>query len=137
MPLPLALGFIAGLLAFVPFIGPIVSAVPAVLIALVHGGPLMSGYVILIYAGVQFLEGNFITPVLQKYSVSLPPAVLIIAQFLLGIQFGVVGVLLASPIAVAGIVIVQMLYVQDVIGEDVEVLGDRHRHRLGSRSAEE
>lgn len=124
MPLPLALGFIAGLLSFVPYIGPIVSAVPAVLIALVQGGPAMAGYVIAIYSAVQFLEGNFITPVVQKYSVSLPPAVLIVGQFLMGIQFGVVGILLATPIAVCVIVVVQMLYIQDVLGDPVQVLGE-------------
>ncbi len=100
MPLALALGFIAGLLSFVPYVGPIVSAVPAILVALADGGLLETGYVVLIYGAAQILEGNLITPVVQKYSVSLPPAVLIIAQFMLAIPFGPVGVLLATPFAV-------------------------------------
>lgn len=126
MPLALALGFIAGLLSFVPYIGPIISAVPAVLIAMANGGLLLTTYVVAIYGTAQFLEGNFITPLTQKYSVSLPPAVLLIAQLLLGIQFGLVGILLATPLAVTLIVLIQMLYVQDVLGDSVEVLGDHH-----------
>lgn len=125
IPLVLALGLIAGLFSFVPYIGPIVSAIPAVLLGLLEG-TLPAFYVVAVYAFVQFVEGNFITPAIQVYAVSLPPAVLLTAQVLLGVLFGVLGVLLATPLAVAGIVLVQMYYVQGVLGEPVEVLGSRH-----------
>jgi len=123
MPMALALGFIAGLLSFVPYIGPIVSAVPAILVALADGGFLETGYVVLIYGAAQFLEGSLITPVVQKYSVALPPAILIIAQFLLAVPFGPVGIMLATPFAVSVIVMTQMLYVEDILGDSVKVLG--------------
>lgn len=122
MPLVLALALTAGLLAFVPLVGPIVSAVPALLLALMED-PLKAAYVLGVYSGVQFLEGNFITPLIQKQTVSLPPAVLLTAQLLMGVLFGFFGVLLATPLAVTAIVLIQMLYVQDMLGSRVQVLG--------------
>jgi predicted PurR-regulated permease PerM len=125
MPLALALGLIAALLSFVPYVGPIVSVIPAVLVGLVDGGLLQALHVIVVYGVVQFLEGNFITPIIQKHAVALPPAVLLMAQFLMGVLVGLFGVLLATPLAVAVIVLVQMLYVEDVLGDSVDVLGER------------
>ena len=131
MPLVLALALIAGLLSFVPYLGPILSAVPALLVALV-ASPLQAVYVLLVYAGVQFLEGDFITPIIQERTVSLPPAVLLIAQLGMGVSFGLMGVLLATPLAVVAIVLVQMLYVRDTLGDSVRVLGE---HRPGNPGA--
>ena len=129
MPLALVLGVIAGLLSFVPYVGPIASVVPAMLIGLMET-PWMAAYVVGVYVLVQFIEGNFITPLIQKRVVSLPPAVLLSAQFSLGIFYGLFGVLLATPLAVTGIVLIQMLYVQDVLRDPVKVLGEDTR--LGS-----
>jgi len=125
----LALAVLAGLLSFVPFIGPIAAAVPALLIA-APGWPWEPLWVLVVYAVVQFLEGNLITPFVQARAVSLPPVVLLTAQLVGGIMFGLIGVFLATPLAVVVIVLVQMLYVQDVLGEPIRVLGD---HRV-SRS---
>ena len=122
MPLVLALALIAGLLSFIPFVGPILSAIPAVLIAMVES-PLTALYVVAVYSGVQFLEGNFITPIIQKRAVSLPPAVLITSQLLFGVLFGFLGVLLATPITVVIIVLVQMLYIREILGAQIQVLG--------------
>mgnify|MGYP006278477061 CR=1 FL=1 len=125
VPLPLALGFIAGGLAFVPYFGPILSAVPAVLIGLGQS-PLAGLYVLLVYSGIQLLEGYVITPQIQQRAVSLPPALLLTAQFFMGFMFGFIGLLLATPLTVSVIVLIQALYVQGVLGDDVEVLGE-HR----------
>jgi predicted PurR-regulated permease PerM len=125
MPLALALALTAGLFAFVPLVGPIISAVPAVLLGLLED-PVKAAYALGVYSGVQFLEGNFITPLIQKQTVSLPPAVLLTAQLLMGVLFGFLGVLLATPLAVTAIVLIQMLYVQDLLGSRVRVLG-QHR----------
>jgi predicted PurR-regulated permease PerM len=124
MPMALALGLIAGLLSFVPFIGPVVAAVPAVLVGFAQG-PFLAVAVIIVYTIVQFIESNFLTPLIQKRTVSLPPAILLSAQLLMGILFGFLGVLLATPFSVVIIVLVQMLYVQDVLGNRVRILGDR------------
>jgi len=125
IPLPLALGLIAGLFAFVPLIGPITSVIPALLIALPLGWSHVL-VVLAIYAGVQALEGNLITPLIQQRAVSLPPAVLLGAQLAMGVLFGLLGVLLSTPLTVAIIVCVQRLYVQDVLGDEVPVLGSQH-----------
>lgn len=129
IPLALALGFIAGVLAFIPYLGPILSVIPAVLIALVES-PASALYVIIIYAGVQFIESNFITPIVQQHAVNMPPATLLIAQFLMGVLFGLIGILLATPLAVVVIILTQMLYLEGVYGDDVKVLGQ------GDRSAD-
>ncbi|MDX1649122.1 MAG: AI-2E family transporter [Myxococcota bacterium] len=124
LPLAPALGAIAGLFSFVPFVGPIVSAVPAILVALVSGFA-EAVWVVGVYSGVQFIEGNFVTPIIQQRVVSLPPAVLLSSQLAMGILFGLVGVLLATPLTVVIMVLVQMLYVQQALGDGVEVLGSR------------
>lgn len=125
MPLPLALGLIAALLSFIPYIGPVVAAVPAILIGLSQR-PLMGLYVLLVYGSIELLEGYLITPLIQQRAVSLPPALLLIAQLFMGVLFGFVGLLLATPLAVALIVLIQTIYVRKVLGEQVEVLGE-HR----------
>jgi predicted PurR-regulated permease PerM len=125
IPLPLALGAIAGLLTFVPFLGPLLAAVPALLIASGQGAIAVM-QVVAVYGGVQVLEGNLITPLVQERAVSLPPAALFAAQLAAGLLLGAAGVLLATPLAVTVVVLVQMLYLEQVLGdEDVRVLAER------------
>jgi predicted PurR-regulated permease PerM len=121
--LALTLGLIAALLSFVPYVGPVLSAIPAILVALVES-PRKVIHVAFVYGAVQALESYLITPLIQHRAVSIPPALLLIAQILMGVLAGPVGVLLATPLAVVVIVIVQMLYVQDVLGDCVKVLGE-------------
>lgn len=123
LPLAPALSIIAGLLTFVPYIGPLASAVPAILVALIEG-PLVIVYVIIIYIIVQQLENHLITPLVQKRAVSIPPVVLLTAQLLIGILFGLFGLLLATPLAIVSIILVQMLYIENVLGEPVKILGN-------------
>lgn len=125
IPLALSLGLVAGFFSFVPYIGPIASVVPALLIALLEG-PQAIIYVLIVYGIVQFLESNLITPLMQHRAVSLPPVALLVAQFLLGVTVGLFGVLVATPLAVVVIVLIQLLYVRDVLGNDVSVLGADH-----------
>lgn len=115
VPLALVLGVLAGLLTFVPYIGPILSAIPAVLVALSESG-LLAGYVVLLYAGVQAIEGNLLEPIVQQKAVYLPPALVLLAQIVLGVLVGALGVMLATPLAAALMVAVNMLYVEDVLG---------------------
>lgn len=124
MPVPISLGFVTGLVVFVPYIGPILSVIPALLVALSLSFT-MAFYVILLYVGIQFLESYFVTPMIQERAVSLPPGFLISAQVIGGVLFGIVGVVLAVPLTVIGTVIVQMLYIEDVLGDTTtRVLGD-------------
>lgn len=124
LPLALALAAIAGLFSFVPFLGPIASAVPALTVALVESFT-QAVLVLIVYSAVQFVEGNFLTPIIQRRAVSLPPAVLVASQLSAGILFGLAGILLATPLTVVIMVLVQMLYVQQVIHGEVTVLGEK------------
>ncbi len=100
MPLAFILALIAGLLNFVPYIGAIAGAVPAVLIALSVSGKeaLFVGF---LYLGVQTFEGNIMAPLIQKRTIDLPPALTILSQTAFGVIFGLFGVILATPFAAA------------------------------------
>lgn len=123
VPSATALGLIAAILDFVPYVGPLLAVVPALLVAL-GGGLTKVGYVVLIYMMVQVLEGYLITPLVQERAVSLPPAMLITAQVVMGVLAGATGVLMATPLAVTVIVLVQMLYIEDVLDDTVKILGE-------------
>lgn len=122
LPLVFTLGLLAGLLSFVPYVGPIAAAIPGLLVALTTGS--VSIWVVaLVYLGVQLLESNAITPLIQQRAVSLPPALLVVVQLLGGILAGLLGVLVASPLAVAIIILIQKVYVEGILGDHVEVMG--------------
>ena len=123
IPLVLSLTLLAFVLNFIPFIGPIAAAIPAVLIAWGSGGLALALWVALFYWGVQLVEGFAVTPYIQQHVVSIPPALLVTSQIILGLAAGIFGVLVATPLAVVVVVLVQMLYEEDVLHEEVEVWG--------------
>jgi predicted PurR-regulated permease PerM len=123
--LALALGLVAGITTFVPYVGPLLGAVPALLVSLGADGSLGGlAQVALLYTGIQLVDDYVITPVVQGRAISLPPALLVVAQALLGVLLGGLGLVLATPLLVVFVVAVQALYVQDVLGEDVRLLGE-------------
>jgi predicted PurR-regulated permease PerM len=126
IPLAFGLGLLTGILNFVPNIGPILAGIPAVLLALLEG-PTKALYVIGLYIIIQNLEGFVLTPLVQQRTVSLPPAVIILSQVLLGVLVGTLGVLLATPLAATVLVLVQMLYLEDTLGESVDVPGEHEQ----------
>ncbi len=105
----LALGVIAGLLQFIPNIGPLLSAVPAVALALVSD-PSKVVWVILLYVAIQAIETNAITPLIMKKMIDVPPALSLLFQALMAIVFGFLGLLLAVPILAAILVLIDKLY---------------------------
>ncbi len=119
VPLALILGIIAGLLDFVPYVGPIMAGVPAVLIAF-SISPDMALYVVLLFAGIQVVQGYILQPMIESRAVDLPPALIIAMQLVFGTLFGFAGVALATPLTAALKVIVQMLYVEDMLGDKIE-----------------
>jgi predicted PurR-regulated permease PerM len=123
IPLAFTLSVIAFLFTFVPFAGPIASAVPAILVATIES-PVKALYVIILYIAVQNFETYIITPLIQQRTVRLPAVLLIISQILVGAFLGVFGLLLAAPLMVVTIVIIQRLYVDSTLGDTVEVLGE-------------
>jgi len=122
VPSPLALGLLAALLSFIPYLGPILSFFPAALAALLVSLTKVL-YVALVFGIVQTLESYVITPLVQQKAVSLVPIVLITAQIAMGVLAGATGVLLAAPLVIVVIVLLQMLYVEDVLGNSVHILG--------------
>ena len=115
-----ALGVLAGLLELVPFFGPFVSAIPAIGIALVDS-PQKALAVIVLYIIIQQLEGNVITPLILEKKLDIPPVLTVVGVSAMGIVFGVLGMLVAEPLLAAVLVLTKMLYVQDVVGDDVKV----------------
>lgn len=112
----LALGVIAGLLEFVPTIGPILSAVPAVAMGFLDS-PEKALSVGIAYLVIQQVEGHLLIPLLMKEGMDLPPALTIMAQAVMALVFGFLGLMVAVPLLAAVIVPIKMLYVQDVIGD--------------------
>jgi predicted PurR-regulated permease PerM len=108
----------AGVLNFIPNIGPWIAAVPAVLIGFLQG-PQQAMYVALLYLLLQAIDGYLLTPLVDRKSVKLPPVLTITAQVLLGVAFGFIGILLASPLTAAAIILVNMVYVEGVLGDRV------------------
>ncbi len=119
VPQAFSLGILAALFEFIPNLGPILAAIPAVLIAF-SAEPMLGFYVGLLYLSIQFLEGYLITPLVQRKVILLAPALLIAVQILMGIAFGILGLILAAPIAVVSLVLVEMLYINDILGDSVE-----------------
>jgi predicted PurR-regulated permease PerM len=111
-----ALGVIAGLLEFVPTIGPILAAVPAVAMGFLDS-PQMALSVALAYLVIQQLEGHLLIPMLMKEGMDLPPALTIITQGVMALLFGFLGLLVAVPLLAAVVAVVKLLYVEDVIGD--------------------
>jgi predicted PurR-regulated permease PerM len=105
------LAVIAAALEFVPFLGPIVAAIPAVLVGFGES-PTTALYVALLYLAIQQIEGYLLTPLVQRWAVSLPPALAVLAVLAFGVLFGLPGVLFAVPLLVVAIVVVRKLYIE-------------------------
>jgi predicted PurR-regulated permease PerM len=103
VPNPFALALFAGLAGFLPYLGPIIGAVPMVLVA---GGEslTLAAWVIGLYAIIQFIESYLMTPLIQSRAVALPPAIVILSQLVFGAVFGFLGLALATPLTAAATV---------------------------------
>jgi predicted PurR-regulated permease PerM len=105
IPGALVLGFITGLLSFIPNVGAVLAGTLIVLASLGSGGAAVAGAFGL-YLLVQFLEGNILTPLIQRHAIDIPPATLFAAQIFLGFLFGLWGLALALPlIAITNVVL--------------------------------
>jgi predicted PurR-regulated permease PerM len=124
LPSALALGLLAGLLEFVPFVGPILGAVPAVLIASTIDGTTVL-WTVLLFILIQQIEGNIVFPLVGERMVSLPPALALFAILAAGVLFGSLGLILGFPLAVVCFVLVKKLYVRETLGEDTPVPGEK------------
>lgn len=114
IPLAFTLSLLAALLTFIPNFGPIASTVPPALLALAQS-PIRALWVILLFLGIQAVESYLVTPMIQKQAIAMPPALILASQVILALLFGFLGILVATPLAAALIVIVRRLYVDDVL----------------------
>ncbi len=105
VPFAIPLAILAGLLTFIPNIGPFIAAAPAVLIAF-SNSPAQALYVLVLYLVVQNLDGFVISPIIQQRAVSIPPVLVIASQLLLAVLFGFLGLLIAVPLFAAVFVLV-------------------------------
>ena len=115
-PFAIALGLLAGLMEFVPYIGPFVAAAPAILVGFADS-PQLALKIALLFLFIQSLESYVLAPLIQHKAVYLPPAVILFAQVLMGVIVGALGVAVATPLAAAVMVAVSMLYVEDALGD--------------------
>ena len=114
VPMAPTLALLAGLLNFVPYVGALAGAVPAVLVALAQS-PTLALWVALLFICVQMLEGNVIAPLIQRRTISLLPALTILSQTILGTLFGVLGLVVATPLVAALMTAVRMVYIEDLL----------------------
>lgn len=124
VPAPLALGLVAALAEFVPIIGPILGAGPAILLA-ASMDPATVLWTIGLFVIVQQLESNMITPLIQHRMVSLPPVVTLFAILCFGLLFGPLGLLFAAPLAALCYVVVTRLYIRELLEEPAQVPGEK------------
>lgn len=123
LPSPLALGLIAGLTEFIPFIGPILGALPALLIAATRDAGTLA-WTVIAFVAIQQIESNLIMPVIQRRTVSLPPVLSLFAVVAFGVVLGALGLILAVPLTVVAYVLVKKLYVRETLGEPTSVPGE-------------
>lgn len=127
MPMALSLGLFAMLLSFIPYLGTIFSAIPALLIAMTVSNNMLL-YVLLLYVVIHLITSYLVAPLIQLEAISLPPALTIVAQILMAYWIGGIGLLVATPLIAVVIVFVESLYISDVLGREFTIL-NKHRRK--------
>jgi predicted PurR-regulated permease PerM len=116
VPGPLALGLIAAIGEFIPYLGPLLAAIPAVLVALTQS-PTTALWTALAYLVIHQIEGNLVAPLIQRRMVAIPPAVMLLGIAAISYLFGAVAIIFAAPIAVVIFAAVNLIYVRDTLHE--------------------
>ena len=108
----LPLGVLAGILEFIPNVGPTLSAIPAILMGFADS-PRMALIVVGVYWVIQFLENNLLIPYLMKEQLDLPPALTLVTQVIMAYVFGFLGLFVAIPLLATVVVTIRVLWVED------------------------
>ncbi|HLR26038.1 MAG TPA: AI-2E family transporter, partial [Fodinibius sp.] len=119
VPYPLLLGTFTAVMTFIPNLGPIIAVIPTLLIALTVGVD-TAIYAAIFYTVLQSIEGYFITPMIHRHAISVPPVLIITVQFLLYYLVGFMGVFLAMPLMGIVMVLVKRLYIEDILNDPLE-----------------
>jgi len=114
VPMPVTVGVITGLLTFIPNIGAIIALGLAMLLGLSQG-PITVVWVVILYALLQLVESNVVTPLIQQHQTSIPPALLLAFQILMAALTGFLGVMVATPLLAAGMVLVKEVWIKDTL----------------------
>src|SRR5579883_770075 len=123
VPSPIALGLIAGIGEFVPYVGPIIAAIPAVLVASTNGWQ-TAIWTVVAYIGINQVEGHLVLPLVQRHLVFIPPGVILLGIVAITSLFGPAAAIFAAPISVVIFVAVKMFYVRDLLKEDTPIPGE-------------
>ncbi len=123
LPSPFALGVIAGVTEFVPYLGPIVASIPAILVAITTN-PSAILWTIAAYVIIHQAEGQLVMPMIQQKMVFIPPAVMLLSIVTISSLFGLAGAIFAAPITVLLFVLINKLYVRDSLGEEAYLPGE-------------
>jgi predicted PurR-regulated permease PerM len=116
VPSSLALGVIAAMGEFIPYVGPLLAAIPAILVALTKS-PEAALWTLLAYLAIHQLEGQIVSPLIQRHMVAIPPAVMLLGIVAITYLFGLIAIIFAAPIAVVIFAAVNLIYVRDTLGE--------------------
>jgi len=117
---PLALGLIAGLAEFVPYLGPIVASIPAILVSITKGLPAVA-WTVAAYVLIHQIEGQVLVPLIQRQMIFIPPAVILLGIVTIWFLFGTVSIIFAAPIAVIIFVVLKKLYMRDALHETTDL----------------
>ena len=116
VPLPFALAVLSGAAVFVPYIGPAIATIPGLLLAF-SVKPILAVWAALVYLVVLTIEAYVSQPLLQRWAVSLPAIFNLLAILVFAPLFGIWGAILATPLSVAVWVLVQKLYIEDLLDD--------------------
>lgn len=128
LPSALALGVIAAVMEFIPYLGPILAAVPAVLVAVTVDVSAIV-WTIVAYILIHQAEGHLIMPLIQRQLVFIPPAVMLLSITAITALFGWTGTIFAAPITVMLFVLINKLYVRDTLAESAYLPGESETER--------
>lgn len=109
-----ALGLLGGMLCFIPYVGAILAAIPAVLVAFSQS-PFDALLVVALYVVVHLIEGNLISPLVQARATALPAVLSLVSVIAFGILLGPSSVLVAAPLTLFLLVAVDVLYVERML----------------------
>ena len=112
----LALGVIAGLLAFVPTFGTLTAAVLAAVVGILQQ-PQNVGWIIIVTYAISLVQSQLISPLLVADRINVPPIIVLLGQIVATVFFGFLGILLAVPLTAILMVLVQEVYVKDTLGD--------------------
>jgi len=132
VPSAAALGLLAGLSEFIPYVGPTAAMLPALGLGAAEGtGPLVGA--LITYAVVRLVQTNFVTPYVQNRVVAIPPAITVFAIIGVGVVFGIFGLFFSAALLVVFFTLVRSLYLREVLGEDIP--RTRHERLFGPDGA--